>query len=166
MKHQQYDIKVELTGDEGEGTSDYVSYQRSHKISAKAKYGDIIASSNRSLLGDRSKYNPEELLIASIAACHMLCYLQLCAEYDIVVTGYTDNATGRLIRSNDGSGSICSVTLNPIVVLENEKVLGLATSIHEKASRMSFIANSCNFHVEHNPVMTVKCKPLNRSLKM
>ncbi len=155
MRHHRYGIKVEWTGDQGEGTSDYVSYQRSHTISASAKYGEILASADPSFRGERSKYNPEELFLGSISACHMLWYLHLCSEYEIVVKEYTDNATGLMITANDGGGRFTNVVLNPLVTIEDEGKITLANSIHKQANRMCFIANSCNIMIEHCPVTTV-----------
>lgn len=44
--------------------------------------------------GDAHRYNPEELLLASLASCHMLWYLHLCAVNGINVLDYHDEAHG------------------------------------------------------------------------
>jgi organic hydroperoxide reductase OsmC/OhrA len=88
-------VSVEWTGNTGEGTSEYTSYQRSHEISAEGK-PVIPGSSDPAFRGDRSRYNPEELLVASLSACHMLWYLHLCADANLVVTSYVDHAEGTM----------------------------------------------------------------------
>ncbi|MGH3747387.1 MAG: OsmC family protein [Micromonosporaceae bacterium] len=45
-------------------------------------------SSDPSFLGDAGRWNPEELLVASLSQCHMLWYLHLCADNGVVVTEY------------------------------------------------------------------------------
>jgi organic hydroperoxide reductase OsmC/OhrA len=56
----KYEITVEWTGNKGQGTYDYRSYDRSHKISVNNK-PDILCSSEPLFRGDKTKYNPEEL---------------------------------------------------------------------------------------------------------
>lgn len=51
---------------------DYRSYDRDYVISVKGK-ADIAGSSDSVFLGDKSKYNPEDLLLASISSCHITC---------------------------------------------------------------------------------------------
>ncbi|MDY8134465.1 OsmC family protein [Aquimarina sp. 2201CG5-10] len=155
MKNHNYLVKIEWTGNQGKGTLDYKSYNRSHTISGKGKYNDILASSDPSFLGDPSRYNPEELFLSSLSTCHMLWYLHLCSVNKIVVTDYIDNATGIMEESKDGNGRFTEVTLNPIVTIENEKQIKKANELHSEANRMCFIANSCNFKIGHNPKTTV-----------
>lgn len=64
----------------------------------------LPGSSDPAHRGDPSRYNPEELLVASISACHMLWYLHLCADSGVVVTGYRDEATAVTKMKPDGSG--------------------------------------------------------------
>ena len=76
------------------GTSNYRSYERSHVISASGK-PDIPASSDIAFRGEASRYNPEELLVASLSSCHMLWFLHLCADNGIVVVDYVDHPRGQ-----------------------------------------------------------------------
>ena len=149
MKEHLYDIKIEWTGNEGEGTRNYKSYSRSHSISGKGKYTEILGSSDPNFLGDNSKYNPEDLFLASISSCHMLWYLHLCSVNNIIVREYTDDAKGIMNESNDGKGKFTSVTLNPVVTLEDKSKKEEAIRLHHKANEMCFIANSCNFEIKH-----------------
>ncbi|MEO9511432.1 MAG: OsmC family protein [Flavobacteriaceae bacterium] len=154
MKKHNYKIKVEWTGNEGKGTQNYKLYTRNHKISAAGKYDAINGSSDPSFLGDRSKYNPEDLFLSSLSACHMLWYLHLCSVNKIVVIEYTDNATGILEETSDGSGKFSKVTLNPIIKITNSDNIQRANELHAEANKMCFIANSCNFKIGHNPMIT------------
>jgi hypothetical protein len=52
-------IRVDWTGNDGEGTETYKGYRRDHTIAAEGK-PQIQGSSDPSFRGDRARYNPEE----------------------------------------------------------------------------------------------------------
>lgn len=149
-KQHQYALTIQWTGNTGEGTSTYRSYERSHIISVDNK-PDILGSSDPSFRGDRTKYNPEELLVASLSSCHMLSYLHLCAVAGVIVIDYTDKATGILVETPDGGGHFNEVTLHPHVVVAESSMIAKANELHHQANKLCFIANSCNFPVQHEP---------------
>jgi len=150
MQHH-YKVNIKWTGNQGKGTLSYKSYNRNHTISAKGKSVDIKASSDPSFLGDNKRYNPEELFLSSLSACHMLWYLHLCSEHNIVVTAYEDQATGTMDVFKNGSGQFKEVCLHPKVIIENEQMIDKANALHHQANEMCFIANSCNFEIKHEP---------------
>ena len=155
MKKHNYKITVQWTGNEGKGTVNYRSYNRDHSISSDGKYDTINGSSDPSFRGDKTKYNPEDLFLSSLSACHMLWYLHLCSVNKIIVTEYTDNATGIMEETANGSGKFVEVTLNPIVKITDPERIEKANALHAEANKMCFIANSCNFKIGHNPKTTV-----------
>ena len=156
MKTQhQYNLTVKWTGNKGEGTSNYSAYDRSHTILADNK-ADILCSSDPSFHGDKTKYNPEELLVASLSACHMLWYLHLCSKSAVVVVDYRDNATGTMVETENGGGRFKQVTLCPNVMVAEPSMVEKANALHHEANKLCFIANSCNFPIFHQPVCTVK----------
>jgi organic hydroperoxide reductase OsmC/OhrA len=77
----------------------------------------------------------------------MLWYLHLCADSGIVVTGYEDDATGKMLETHDGGGRFLEVLLKPRVTVEPDVDLELCRALHEKAHHLCFIANSVNFPV-------------------
>lgn len=156
MKQHHYKAKVEWTGNIGEGTLNYEAYSRNHEILAGGKNTVIYGSSDPAFHGDISKYNPEDLFLSSLSACHMLWYLHLCSEHKIVVIAYTDNASGIMEVSNNGSGKFIEVTLNPKVIVTDVSMISKAIALHEKANEMCFIANSCNFKISHQPDISVE----------
>ncbi|WP_299223426.1 OsmC family protein [uncultured Psychroserpens sp.] len=158
MKYHNYKVSIEWTGNKGNGTSSYKSYSRAHIISVENKYESIKGSSDPSFLGDKTLYNPEELFLSSISTCHMLWYLHLCATQKIIVTEYLDNANGVMRETNSGSGKFESVMLNPKITINDERFVQKAINLHHDANKMCFIANSCNFKIEHNPQVVVKVK--------
>lgn len=156
MKTHNYEIIVEWTGNEGKGTLNYKSYNRNHEIIGNGKYDGIKGSSDPSFLGDKTRYNPEDLFLSSLSACHMLFYLHLCAVNKIIVTEYLDNATGIMEESKSGSGKFTKVTLHPKVTITDETMIEKANELHKKANELCFIANSCNFQIDHKPVIGVE----------
>lgn len=149
--HHTYEVTVTWTGNKGEGTANYNSYARSHTVSVVNK-ADILGSSDPAFRGDKTRYNPEELLVASLSSCHMLWYLHLCAEAGVNVTDYADNATGTMMETADGGGRFTEVTLNPVVMVSHPSMVEKATALHKLARERCFIANSVNFPVLHKPV--------------
>lgn len=148
-KAHHYQLSVQWTGNTGHGTRSYHSYERSHTISAKGK-PKIAASSDPAFLGDASRYNPEELLLASLSGCHMLWFLHLCSDKGIVVIDYTDEPAGTMIETESG-GRFSEVTLKPQVMITDAALVDKANKLHAEANRLCFIANSVNFPVRHEP---------------
>ena len=151
MKRQHtYSATIEWTGNKGKGTSNYRAFERSHIISIENK-PDILCSSDPAFRGDKTKHNPEELLLTSLSSCHMLWYLHLCSEANIIVTRYVDDPSGIMIEESNGSGYFSKVTLNPTVTVSESSMIKKANELHKKANELCFIANSVNFIVQHNP---------------
>ncbi|WP_407682417.1 OsmC family protein [Pseudocalidococcus azoricus] len=150
-----YQATITWTGNLGTGTSSYRAYERSHTIEILNKPA-IFGSSDSSFRGDPSKHNPEELLIASLSACHLLWYLHLCADAGVVVVNYSDQATGVMVVDKDGRGYFTEVMLNPIVTVSEISMMNKAFELHERAREFCFIANSVNFPVKHHSTINVK----------
>ena len=155
VKEHQYMVAVEWTGNTGAGTAGYRAYERAHEISAPgAPKPAIPGSSDPAFRGDRSRWNPEELLVASVSACHKLWYLHLCADAGVVVTDYVDHAEGCMVEDDEG-GRFRRVVLRPVVTLAPGSDAERARALHQEAHRLCFIANSVRFPVEHEPELHV-----------
>ena len=155
MKQHAYAIRMEWTGNNGDGTRTYRGYRRDHTIAAAGK-PVLPGSSDPAFRGDASRYNPEELLVASLSACHMLSYLHLCAVNGVVVVDYTDDALGLLEETPDGGGFFKEVTLRPAVTVTAESDASRAHALHADAHRLCFIANSVKFPVRHEARITLR----------
>ena len=147
-------ITSRWTGNTGQGTSAYRSYERSVTISVKNK-ADIFGSSGTSFNSDKTKHNPEDLFVSAISSCHLLWYLHLCSENGVVVLDYVDNATGTMEETADGGGKFTEVTLHPTITLSSQSMIQKATELHMDANRLCYIANSCNFPIHHQPIFLV-----------
>ncbi len=153
-----YQATLQWTGNRGAGTADYKAYDRTHTLTIDHK-PDILGSSDPSFRGDKTRHNPEDLLVCALAACHMLSYLHLCAVNGVVVTDYVDQATGSMQFNPDGSGRFTQVTLHPVVTVSREEMVDAARTLHGEAAKKCFIANSVNFPVGHQPTVRVAAQP-------
>lgn len=147
-KSHHYKIFLTWTGNAGQGTKTYSSYSRNHIISTDGKH-DIAGSSDPAFRGDKSRYNPEELLVASLSSCHMLWFLHLCTEAGIVVVDYKDEAKGTMLETADGGGHFTEVVLYPVVTIEGKIDKEKLDALQHEANKKCFIASSCNFPVRH-----------------
>jgi len=142
----RYAVTVRWTGNRGSGTSGYRDYERDHVISAAGK-PEIAGSSDPAFRGDRQRWNPEELLLASVSACHKLWYLHLASETGIVVLDYVDHAEGLMVTDADGGGRFSEILLKPQVTIAAGGDVAVAAGLHHGAHEKCFIANSVNFPV-------------------
>ena len=152
-----YKLIVKWTGNNGTGISNYRAFERNPTITVDNKT-DILGSSDQEFRGDKTKHNPEDLLVASVSSCHMLWYLHLCAEAGIFVTDYVDNATAIMIETANGGGHYTEVTLNPIVTVTEILMTEKANDLHKKANEICFVANSVNFSNHHNAINKISEK--------
>jgi organic hydroperoxide reductase OsmC/OhrA len=156
MAHlHHYKAKTTWVGNKGEGTADYKSYDRNHDIIVDEKPA-LSCSSDPSFRGDKTRQNPEGLLLASLSGCHMLWYLHLCSVNGVVVMEYTDDAEGLMEENKDGSGQFTEVTLRPVVTVMDDSMIEKANSLHHQANQMCFIARSVKFPVYHKPQAKVR----------
>lgn len=152
MQHEHhYSLTAVWHGSKETGTSNVRTYDRSHTVSISGK-PDLYLTTDNAAVGDKTKLNPEDLLVTAISSCHMLSYLYVCALEGILITEYVDNATGIMIENKSGGGSFKEVTLNPICKVADESMIAKALELHHKAHEVCYIANSVNFEVKCNPV--------------
>ena len=149
-----YAATLDWTGAKAGPVRDYKSYSREFRARIAGK-PELTGSADPTYLGDAKLHNPEDLLLISLAACHMLSYLALCARDKIAVTAYRDGATGTMAIA-DGKMRFVSVTLHPQVVIADPAKLERARALHGEAHTACFIANSVNFPVENEAVVTVR----------
>ena len=151
MRSHRFQASVRWTGNLGAGTSAYTAYSRNHEIGGAGKSAPILCSSDAAFRGDGSRYNPEELLVASLSACHMLWTLRLCADAGIVITDYADEASGEMALHPDGAGEFTSATLRPRMTITDPARIPEAMALHDRAHHLCFIARSVNFPVACEP---------------
>ena len=147
-----YQANVEWTGNKGTGTSSYRTYGREHVVRMDGK-PDILGSADPAFRGDGSLHNPEDMLMASLSACHMLWYLHLAADAGVVVTAYSDHATGTMVEDAVRGGYFTEAILHPRVTIAAGSDAAKAAAVHEAAHEKCYIANSVNFPVRCEPMI-------------
>ena len=145
-----YALSLHWTGNLGSGTSSYRAYSRDHEVRSPGK-PTVAGSADPAFRGDPSRWNPEELLVATLAQCHMLWYLHLAADAGVIVTGYTDTPVGTMTENADGGGQFDEVVLRPVVTVAAAEMCQRAHALHAEAAANCFIARSVNFRVHHQP---------------
>ena len=154
MKQHTYQLTINWIGNLGSGTSSYTAYSRNHNIQAADK-PLIPGSSDPSFRGDPKRYNPEELFLSTLSSCHMLFFLHLCAVNKITVVNYSDQPEGIMLEEKSGRGFFKEVTLHPVAEIKEADKVDLAMQLHKDSSKLCFIANSVNFPVKHQPIITI-----------
>ncbi|GBQ15283.1 OsmC family protein [Swaminathania salitolerans] len=153
-KRHIYTVETEWTGNHGLGTRSWHVYGRNHVIVADGKPA-IQGSADPSFHGDPTGWNPGELLLASLSACHKLWYLGLCAGAGIVVTAYRDHAEAVMVESPMGEGVFESALLRPHISLSGLGLIERAQALHDQAHAHCFIARSVTFPVICEPVFQI-----------
>jgi organic hydroperoxide reductase OsmC/OhrA len=154
LSEHRYGLAVEWTGNLGDGTSSYRGYSRDHDVVIPG-LPVLKGSADPTFHGDRERYNPEQLLLAALAQCHLLSYLHVAVKHGVVVTAYRDEASGLMRLNRDGSGQFERVTLRPRVTVADAGQVELAGRLHHEANQVCFIARSVNFPVDHEPETVV-----------
>ncbi|MDL2172271.1 MULTISPECIES: OsmC family protein [Asaia] len=153
-KRHVYSVQTEWTGNHGLGTRSWHVYSRNHDIAAEGK-PVIHGSADPSFHGDPTGWNPGELLLASLSACHKLWYLGLAAGAGLVVTAYRDAAEAVMMENPQGDGEFESAVLRPVITLASGSSVEQAQSLHDQAHAHCFIARSVNFPVICEPVFQI-----------
>ncbi|NGN64992.1 OsmC family peroxiredoxin [Streptomyces sp. A7024] len=150
-----YDITVTWTGDRGSGTSGHEGYARDHTVTAPGPHTPIAGSADTGAFrGDAARWNPEQLLTAAVAQCHLLWYLHLCAAEGVVVTSYEDHARGLLSERGGEPDHFSEVALRPRVRVADPAMVDMATKLHDAAREKCFVTNSVRFPVRVQPIVS------------
>lgn len=152
-----YATELTWTGNTGRGTADYRSYRRTCEVAAPGK-PPLAGSADPHFRGDADRWNPEELLVAALSQCHLLSFLHVAVRAGVVVTGYTDAATGSMVTAGIG-GHMTGVVLRPAVTVATAEMAERCAELHEQAHAACFIASSVNFPVTHEPTVSAEQPP-------
>lgn len=146
MAHvHHFSARLNWTGAARGTTSSYESYSRDYVIEVPGK-PPLPGSADQVFRGDSSRHNPEDLLVMSLSACHMLTYLAEAARAGVHVLAYSDDASGTM-QMHEGKMRFTEVSLRPQVVVAKDSDPAKAQALHEKAHEHCFIASSVNFPV-------------------
>lgn len=147
-KEHAYTSLIRWTGNRGEGARTYRGYDRTWDIQTPGK--PVVHCSNDPLLGgDPTLHNPEDLLLSSLASCHMLWYLHLASDAGIAVASYEDAPVAVGETEPSGAGRFLRAVLKPVITVPKGTDIARADAIHHEIHKVCFIARSVNFPVSY-----------------
>ncbi|HEX7077985.1 MAG TPA: OsmC family protein [Candidatus Eisenbacteria bacterium] len=149
----RFECRLVWTGAAKGPATDYAAYSRDCRVDIPGK-PSIAMSSAPAFRGDPARENPEDLLVASLSACHFLSYIALCVRSGVQVITYEDEAVGVMSRV-EKTFKFTDVLLRPRVTIAAGSDPEKARALHEAAHHECFIANSVNFPVRNEPAITV-----------
>lgn len=125
------------------------TFTRDHTVRLENGH-ELLNSSAPAYMGNPAAANPETLLLASLASCHMLTFLAIVSKRGYTVADYSDRAVGILGRNAEGRMAVTHCRLNPVVGFSGGMQPDAAElrKFHESAHRNCFIANTLNCVVE------------------
>lgn len=152
-QQHHFECRLVWTGAAKGGTKSYETYSRECRVDFVGK-PSIRVTAAPAFRGDPAWVDPEDLLVASLSACHFLSYVALCARNGVEVIAYEDEASGTMSRFKRGF-HFTDVLLKPRVTIAGGSDPEKALALHARAHQECFIANSVNFPVRNEPTITV-----------
>lgn len=121
-------------------------YGRGHAVTFGSGV-EVPGTASRHVVGNRwsvpGAVDPEEMLVGSISACHMLTFLHVARIAGFVVTAYRDEAEGVMEKNAEGRIAVTRVTLRPRITYEGRTPTDAERHhLHHQAHEECFIANS------------------------
>lgn len=105
--------------------------------------------------GPERVWSPEHLFVAAVASCLMTTFRAVSTMSKLEIAGYSDDASGELIRDSDGRYRIESVTLRPRVVITDPEKVDKALRLIEKAEGACLVSRSIDAEVRMIPEVVV-----------
>ena len=140
-----YTAEVEWT--RGEQVFTDGRYSRAHRIRFDGGV-DIEGSASphvvRAPFSTETGVDPEEMLVASLSACHMLTFVDMAKRAGFRVDRYVDEAEGVMEKNARGKMALTRVTLRPEIAFSGERLPTAAEldDLHHRAHEECFISNS------------------------
>ncbi len=133
----------------GSTAGGWEGYDRTHEVTA-APAEQALAVTTGEAHGDRSKLNPEQLLVAAASSCQLLWFLHVAAKSRVEVLEYEDRAEG-VMRLDGGPARITEITLRPRIVVGDGTAADRVRRLCEVAHRECYISNSLMTEVRVEP---------------
>lgn len=94
-------------------------------------------------MSDPAAVDPEEALVAAASSCHMLFFLALAAQRQLVVDAYADHALGTLDTLANGKKAMTRIVLRPAIEFAGRQPSAQELAqLHHEAHQRCYIANS------------------------
>lgn len=99
-------------------------------------------------------WSPEHLFTAAVSSCLMTTFLAVAENSKLEFTAFTCHAKGKLEKV-DGKFMMSEVSLEPVVVISNQKDVERAERVLQKSEAACLITNSISSKVTMVPVIKV-----------
>jgi organic hydroperoxide reductase OsmC/OhrA len=148
VRESSFHSLVRWTGAYVPGQSGARSYSREMQVEPGGK-PVILGSAGARYFGDDSRYNPEDLMLASLAECHLLTYLALATKAGLRLESLAIGISG-VLGNVEGKTRFVRAILTPQVTLAPGMDQAQADALHRDAHEQCFMSNSVNFpiHIE------------------
>jgi len=127
-------------------------YARKHQASFDGGVGLAVTTALPLPSNTVPAADPEEMVVAATASCHMMFFLAFAKQAGFIVDSYQDAPVGTLGKDEAGVERFVEVVLTPKVSWGGDNVPGAADVdlLHYKAHKACYIGNSlaCPVRVE------------------
>jgi organic hydroperoxide reductase OsmC/OhrA len=139
----RYSVRAEWAGNTGGGAPG--GFTPDHWVGSET-LAPIPGTTGRGEGASPYRYNPEQLLVASISTGHMLAYLSLAAEAGLTVTAYTDRARAD-IGVRKGRTVVRRIILMPRITVAPDVDLDIAAALIDEAQARSATGTALNIDI-------------------
>ena len=97
--------------------------------------------------------DPEEMVVAATASCHMMFFLAFAKQASFIVDRYEDTPVGTLGKDDTGVERLIDIALSPKISWGGDNIPGAADVdlLHHKAHKACYIGNSLKCPVRMEP---------------
>ncbi|MEA3064762.1 MAG: hypothetical protein QOJ27_1208 [Sphingomonadales bacterium] len=126
-------------------------YSRAHRLSFDG--GAVVTGSSSphvvpEPMSDPAGVDPEEALVASVSACHMLWFLHVARDAGLDVAAYRDEARGTMGTDGRGRMAMLRIALHPRIDFAGDAPdAERLARLHHEAHEQCFIANSLHTEI-------------------
>ncbi len=131
-----------------QGSTSTTTYSRNGIVRSDGKPDILVSAAPK--LGDAARWNPEDMLGASLANCQMLTFLALAAKAGLDVRAYDDKAEA-IMEMKDGKTRVTTIKVSPTVRVAGAFDQAKAHELFDKAHKYCIIANSILCEVVMQP---------------
>jgi organic hydroperoxide reductase OsmC/OhrA len=119
-------------------------YARTHQASFDGGVGLAVTTALPLPSNTVPAADPEEMVVAATASCHMMFFLAFAKQAGFIVDSYQDAPFGTLGKDEAGVERFVEVVLNPKISWGGDNIPGAADMdlLHHKAHKACYIGNS------------------------
>jgi organic hydroperoxide reductase OsmC/OhrA len=146
----QYRARCSWSGSTAAG---YDSYSRAHTLECPPAPAQLAMSGDPAFLGDPTRLNPEQLLLAAAVSCQLLSFLAVAARARIHVIHYEDDAEADMPEDVKPM-RITAIRLRPRITVAAGTDTARVPKLVALAHTECFVANSLTSEMDIRATVT------------